>query len=195
MNSLGHDFEPLLADEGEQTRKGWFGPISLTKKLNLAVLGNTLVLALVAIVMLTGTAYLAELGRDQTILASVEVRSNNAAIALVDAADALEEGERPRAGAALDLAYETMTDPIEFAGDKMPAHLAPVMHGFRDRIDGLRSDYRAAGADADKEQGLSRKVRVLYKDLSTFAVDFHEEAAGEADKRFVGISQVLSGFI
>ena len=132
MSSLDHQFVEAPVDAFPQVEEAsrWLDRSSLSRKLNLAVLGNTLVLALVAASLLVGTFYLGQGGNAQAVIASIEVRTNNAALAMVDVVDSLEaageaseadirEGLVSDASAALDLTYETLSDPIEFAGDRM----------------------------------------------------------------------------
>lgn len=187
---------------------GLLGRMSLVRKLNLAVFGNTIVLAMVAIVMLAGTYSLGQAGQNQAIIASVEVRTNNAAIALVDVAAQLEtaaassdDGERSQAIAGaltgLDLAYETLTDPIEFAGERMPADVGPVVEGFRSSVDALRSEVRqtqSTGGDIDID-ALGDQTEALYAEVASFAVAFHEEAASSADRLFASITTFLVTFL
>ena len=129
MSSLEHDFNTAgesatTAAPPEPVKGGWWNGLSLRGKLGLAVFGNTIVLALIALIMLGGTWQLGQGGHAQAILASVEVRTNNAAIALVDAGRGLEAAENAQdpsarqqgltdALSALDIAHETLTDPIE----------------------------------------------------------------------------------
>jgi len=177
----------------------WLDRLSLGKKLYIAVFGNTLVLAMVAIVMLAGTAYLAELGRAQAIITSVEVRTNNAAIALVTTVDSLETddvgtvADIESARNSLALAYQTLTDPIEFAGDDMPPELGASVHGFRDRVSTLQT--QLARADERDMGAIQDDTKQLYSDVSTFAVDLHAVAAAKGDILFAQLSQFMLGFV
>jgi len=214
VSSLEHSFETsssdvaLPASNGArvEARKGWWNGLSLRGKLGLAVFGNTIVLALIAIIMLAGTWQLGQGGHAQAILASVEVRTNNAAIALVDASRSLEaaenagtaearEVELAEAAAALDLAHETLTDPIEFAGDRMPSKIGPVVEGFRSSVDELRGDLASARGTNTDLGALRDKTDSLYAEVSTFAVDFHAEAAESADRLFASISNFVATFL
>ena len=210
MSSPDHNFDfggdvaaPRTADVPQT---GAFERMSLNRKLKLAVFGNTIVLALVAIVMLGGTWQLGQGGHAQAVIASIEVRSNNAAIALVDAEKSLEAAQSAsnassreqalsQAVAALDLAHETLTDPIEFAGDRMPADIGPVVEGFRTSVDNLRADVQEAAAGSSDIPALLVETQTLYDELSTFALDFHDEAASSADRLFASITQFLVTFL
>jgi methyl-accepting chemotaxis protein len=195
------DHELELAD-GEAVRRSWLDRFSLVKKLYLAVFGNTLVLALVAMVMLAGTAYLGGLGQAQAIITSVEVRSNNAAIALVTTVDSLEAADTrdgvtslTEARSSLALAYQTLTDPIEFAGEDMPADLGSSVHGFRDRVGALQTKLDEAGSNPELLAEARTEAKQLYSDVSVFAVDLHEIAAAKGDILFAQLSQFLLGFV
>ncbi|NQX94357.1 MAG: HAMP domain-containing protein [Erythrobacter sp.] len=210
MSAIDHQFDAQgvqapLEDVTPAGVRGWLERSSLTAKLNIAVLGNTIVLALVAAALLGGTFFLGEGGRTQAVIASIEVRTNNAAIAMVDVFEGLEaagEAQSPRArttalrdaASGLDLAYETLTDPIEFAGDRMPADVGPKVIGLRDQVDALRSDL-AADRSAASIAELEERARTLYRDMSRFAVDYHVEAAASADRLFGAISQFLIVFL
>ncbi len=207
MNVQSSDFDIPQAEStdfevGADQQGRWIDRLSVVKKLYLAVFGNTAVLALVAVVMLAGTIYLGELGKAQAIITSVEVRSNNAAISLVSAVDSLEASEQTNsstqlasASASLDEAYEILTDPIEFAGDDMPADLGPIVHGFRDRVSALQAEIALAQAGSPQVAELRAETKQLYSDLSTFAVELHTVAAAKGDRLFASLSQFLLGFI
>ncbi|MEO0698507.1 MAG: HAMP domain-containing protein, partial [Pseudomonadota bacterium] len=198
MSSIDHQFETTRSRPGEEkdaraASSGWLRRSSLTRKLNIAVLGNTIVLALVAAALLIGTFYLGQGGHAQAVIASIEVRTNNAAIALVDVIEALEEDDAQTAQEGLDLAYETLSDPIAFAGDRMPDNVGPRLVGYRDTVDALRGDlavYR--GSDLTR---FATRAEALYRDMSVFAVDYHDEAAASADRLFGSISTFLIGFV
>lgn len=183
----------------------WLERSSLAGKLNLALLGNTFVLALVAATLLLGTFYLGQGGQKQAVVASIEVRTNNAAIIMVDAVEDLEiarEASDPivrsesiaEALAALDQAHETLTDPIEFAGDRMPNDVGPIILGLRDRVDDLRIDMRA-GVPSQSIEGFETRSRAIYRDMSQFALAYHEDAASSADRLFDSISNFLMAFV
>jgi len=207
--SLDHQFQeagaPVGADvDHPQKGRGWLERSSLKAKLNLAVLGNTIVLALVAVALLLGTNYLGQGGHAQAVIASIEVRSNNAAITIVDAVEALEladEADDPlaraqalaQASAALDVAHQTLSDPIEFAGDRMPANVGPTIIGFRDEVDQLRRRLRADRSPAAVSDNLDR-ARDLYRTISDFALGYHAQAAASADRLFASISLFLFVF-
>ena len=197
MSSIDHQFEaadvvPNADAHAPTPSSGWLRRSSLARKLTIAVLGNTLVLALVAAALLIGTFYLGQGGHAQAVMASIEVRTNNAAIALVDVVDALEAGDAVAAEDGLDVAYETLSDPIEFAGERMPQDVGPRILGYRDTVDALRADlavYR--GSDLT---GFATRAETLYRDMSVFALGYHEEAAASADRLFSSISAFLVGF-
>lgn len=165
-----------------------------------------MVLAIVAAALLAGTWHLGERGNDQAVLVSIEVRSNNAAIALVDAIEALENAAyAERASArrsartasrdALDIAYVAIDDPIEFAGERMPPQFAPTLSDFREDIAELRRDLAAAGDQPEEFAPLAARARSLYRSVSTFATNFHAEAASGADRLFSDIGRFLLGFV
>jgi len=209
VSSVDHQFQEaddaFGVDAGhDQSAGGWLARSSLKAKLTLAVLGNTIVLALVAAALLLGTYYLGQGGHAQAVMASIEVRSNNAAITIVDAVDALEVADKaddPRAreqaltkaSAALDLAHQTLSDPIEFAGDRMPANVGPTVIGFRDDVDQLRGRVQTDRSPAAVSNHLDR-ARELYRRISSFALGYHAEAAASADRLFSSISVFLFVF-
>lgn len=211
MSSLDHQFDDATLLEGTGVAEtsdatGWLGRSSLTRKLNIAVLGNTLVLAFVAAALLLGTFYLGQGGHAQAVIASIEVRTNNAAIAMVDVVDGLEAAQEADAGSdrsqnveaasqALDLAFDTLTDPIEFAGDRMPRDVGPRIIRFRSEVDQLRADLAASRQNDAALADLESRSRDLYRSMSTFAVAYHEEAAASADRLFASISNFLIGFV
>ena len=180
--------------------------LSVSGKLNLAVFGNTIVLALIAVIMLAGTWQLGQGGERQAILASVEVRTNNAAIALVDAVDRLEAAQAAdsaedrtaslaEARDALDTAHVALSDPFELAGDTMPADLALVLEGFLGRIDALRLEVDRLPADVVAVTAWRAEAATLYDEISTFALDFHDRAAQSADELFASIARFLLTFV
>ncbi|MEM7781237.1 MAG: methyl-accepting chemotaxis protein [Pseudomonadota bacterium] len=212
MSSLDHKFSAgeedvaLEAIEAPdiltiEDENGWLSRMPLVRKLNLAVFGNTFVLAAIALIMLAGTLYLGELGRAQAVITSVEVQSNNSAIALNDAADALADmdddaqaANLANAAANLDLAFNSLDRSIEFAGDKMPAELGPKMNDFRDRIEDIRSQIDAARSGEGDETGLAAETKQLYSDLSRFAVELHPLASAQGDALFAQLSAFLIAF-
>lgn len=213
MSVHDHRFEPEGGDtqfgEAEarsQSRGGWFANLPVARKLNLAVFGNTILLAVLALVMLGGTWQLGQGGNAIAVLASIEVRSNNAAIALVDVVDALEQAEgaqtqRARTGslddarAALETAYASISDPINFAGDAMPSEHGPTVEALRDSIVGLRDDLGAARADTSNIPALRAKAQGVYDEVSTFAIDFHTIATSQSDALFKSITNFLISFV
>jgi len=206
LTSLDHQFDGTSVLQGPERdapeRTSWFARLSVTAKLNLAVFGNTVVLAVIALVMLAGTFHLADMGHRQAVLASVEVRTNNAAIALVDAVDGLEmaqEGEGDagykQARRALDKAYAALSDPIEFAGDRMPEDLGPRVFAFRDEVSAIQAGLGAGRLDEASVADLFQRSKQLYTEVSTFAVGIHERAASSADTMFAGISRFLITFM
>lgn len=215
MSAIDHDFDledavPLtLPDEDARgargargaARGGWLARLSVAAKLNLAVFGNTIVLALIAVVMLAGTWQLAQGGERQAILASVEVRTNNAAIALVAASEGLDaaaSGDAEGLATARDsmrIAHDALTDPVEFAGDRMPADLVPVMQDFLNRVDDLRSDADRLTGDKGEIVALRADTMAAYADISGFAVTFHDRAAQGADELFAAITRFLLTFV
>ena len=209
MSSLDHNFDqveklsPIASAKARLAMPtSWLERTSLSKKLNLAVFGNTMVLAMVAVVMLLGTQHLGGLGQQQAIIASVEVRSNNAAIALVDVVEGLREAEPGQNSEGIEQARENLTvarqalsDPIDFAGENMPPHLGVAVHGFRDRIDDLSADIGVRGAAPSDLSSARSDAELLYRDVSVYAVDLHDEAAGKADILFSRLSVFMISFI
>ncbi|BDW83487.1 chemotaxis protein [Erythrobacter sp. Dej080120_24] len=215
MSAIDHDFDledavPLtLPDEDAggargargTARGGWLARLSVAAKLNLAVFGNTIVLALIAVVMLAGTWQLAQGGERQAILASVEVRTNNAAIALVAATDGLDAAAAgdaeglAKARDSLRTAHDALKDPVDFAGDRMPADLVPVMQGFLATVDDLRSDADRLTANQREIAALRAETQAAYADISGFAVQFHDRAAQGADELFAAITRFLLTFV
>lgn len=218
MSSLDHRFDVDSADAGvadsgasasdeAHTPPGssWFGPMTVARKLKLAVFGNTIVLALLALVMLGGTWQLGQGGNAQAVLSSIEVRTNNAAIAMVDVVNSLEAAELAtseaaradniaQAVAALDQAHENLTDPIEFAGDNMPADIGPLIEGFRTQVDELRSATIRGAGNAESVAEMRADAQEAYSDISTFALNFRTTAASRSKILFGNISTFLVTF-
>ena len=211
MTSLDHQFgdpaDPGAAIDDEPAVAGasykrMFDDLSMAAKLRLAVLGNVVVLAILALVMLGGTWLLADRGKEQAIVTSVEVRSGNAAIALVDVVAALGDKEDgslsanlANARANLDLAERTLLDPIEFAGDDMPPELGVKVEDFLVRTQGLRDDLSAAALNPVLREQLHQRAQALYTDVSLFAVELHPIAARQGDLLFDAIGRFLLTFV
>ena len=75
MSSLEHDFNTAgesatTAAPPEPVKGGWWNGLSLRGKLGLAVFGNTMVLALIALIMLGGTWQLGQGGHAQAVRAT-----------------------------------------------------------------------------------------------------------------------------
>lgn len=201
MTSQTHDFQ-FEDDIDEAVGASWIDRMSLTRKLNLAVFGNTFVLGLVAVLMLGGTYQLGQGGHAQTILASVEVSANNAAIALVDAEAGLERAEQgesqaglEQARTALRVAKARLDDPIQFSGDNMPAELGATLIGFRDRVSDIAERVNKPGLSGEQTSSLRNETAALYSDTSKFAVEFHDVAASSADELFASITRFLMWFV
>jgi methyl-accepting chemotaxis protein len=216
VTALNHQFEPDLSsraspsdaakEQGTVPKSNWFRQLSVVGKLRLGVLGNTMVLALLAAILLGGTWLLGQGGNAQAIIASIEVRANNAAIALVDVEKALEvaeQAETPSARSAaitqasqeLDRAYEYLSDPIEFAGDAMPAEFGPTVEELRSDVDRLRNELVSVRSNASTVGELRSRTANAYDKISTFAIEFHEVSASRADILFARISNTLIAFV
>ena len=216
MNALKDQFEPDLSprvspkgtakEEGAAAKSRWFRKLSVVGKLRLGVLGNTMVLALIAAILLGGTWLLGQGGNAQAIIASIEVRANNAAIVLVDVEKALEVAEKAETSSArsaamtqasqgLDLAYEYLSDPIEFAGDAMPAEFGPTVEELRSDVDQLRNELISVRSDVSAVGELRGSTANAYDKISTFAIEFHEVSASRADILFARISSTLITFV
>ena len=218
MSSLDHKFDTNYEDfdldafdsqasgvrHAERSR--WLRGFSVRGKLNLAVFGNTAVLAALALIILGGTWMLGQGGQAQAIIASVEVRTNNAAIALVETVDAIEaaqearseearSAEIERAQAALATAHSDLSDPIAFAGDDMPADIGPVVVGFRDSVAALQSEIEAGNGSARALAQQRDTAQQLYDEISGFAIEFHAVASSRADALFASITNFLISFV
>ena len=201
MTSLTHDFEVYEEVEG-QAKASWLDRMPLARKLNFAVFGNTLVLALVAVMMLAGTNYLGESGRAQSILTSIEVGTNNAALALVDAEEGLEQAQASESQTGLDAAKDAMriaqdrlADPISFAADRMPEKYAGTVSGLLDRATAIAEQLNQDSISLAQIATLRDQTASLYDDTSTFAIEFHTDAKVSADRLFGLITSFLVVFI
>lgn len=221
MSSLEHNFdsagdiatpvqsqeERLNVGEGAQirTRDRW-AAMRIARKLNLAVFGNTIVLAAVALIILGGTWHLAQSGREQIVMSTVEVRSNNAALELIGAVerlDALGDGRGDAVGenniAAVQLALSDaqrhLDESIELSVGEMPADIQVVVTGFRDRIVGLRTQLDAGPTTTDNVAAIRKETAELKAEISVFALNFRDRVSAGAIALFENITNFLVVFV
>ena len=211
MSSLEHQFDhdgnaSTRVEGGASRSSKWLDSVSVSRKLSLAILGSTISLGLVATFILAGTWSLGEAGRAQAVLASVEVRSNNAAIALVDAIEALEQAEqspsqfeRDRAlqqsSAELELAHQSLTAPIDYSGGNLPSEYGPTLYEIRDSVAVLNSRSAAFEGDQSELTQLRADTQLLYNKLSDWAVDIHTPVAASGDRLMARITMFLTLFV
>ncbi|BDI61815.1 methyl-accepting chemotaxis protein [Qipengyuania nanhaisediminis] len=229
MTSLDHDFDtghaaphsppadaaavlsasagPAVIDGDDwEPRSNWLARLSLAGKLNLAVFGSTFVLVAVTLVMLAGTHVFSSRGETQANLSYIEVRSNNAAIAMVDVVDALEAAEA--AGSAQDRAtalaeaegasarvHDILHDQFTFSAEKMPAHVAPVIGEFRSELADLQTRIAPGNSGQADLAALHADARALYQGIAAFAIDFHAEASAGAERLFAQIATFFMVFV
>ncbi|MEO1729768.1 MAG: HAMP domain-containing methyl-accepting chemotaxis protein [Pseudomonadota bacterium] len=210
MSSLDHQFgganiqEASLAHDDASAGNGarsWFDKFSVAAKIRIGIVSNILVLIVLASVMMGGTWMLASMGKQQAVITSVEVRTGNAAIAMVDVVNALRDDDPQAFGANLanakanlDLAERTLFDPIEYAGEDMPPELGVKVQDFLERTRALRDRLPRAERDEAARQRLFEQADRLYTDISLFSVELHPVAAGQGDRLFETISTFLLSF-
>lgn len=218
MSSLDHNFEvaqeispPPDTEEAARgarfaLRRNWFSEMTIAGKLKFAVFANTVVLAIVGMVMLAGTNHLGSGGQDVAIMTSIEVRTNNAAIAMVDAVEGIEVAETATsdstradavadAQAALDEAREALLDPITFAGDDMPGTTGPLLERYLSGVESLRSRLDTVGNDRAALTEIRAEAESLYDEISTFAVGYHGTVQASADALFGQVANFLTAFL
>ncbi|MHA7819877.1 MAG: methyl-accepting chemotaxis protein [Erythrobacter sp.] len=218
MSSLDHTFDAVrevsLLDEADEPVRGrrfmlrsdWFSGMSISGKLNFAVFANTVVLAIVGLLMLSGTNHLGKNGQHLTMLTSIELSANNAAIAMVDVVDGLETAEATssqearadavgEAQSALDRAREALLEPITLAGEDMPANAGPLLDRYVSGIEALRTRLEAAVDDPQQLAGLSNEAEALFDEISTFAIGYRASVQANADALFAQISTFLIAFV
>ncbi len=191
--------EPAIRDR-------WFGHLSVSGKLNLTVFSNIIVLAVIAVVVLSGAWVLSQQGQAQAALVSVEVRSNNAAIALVDVVDGLDSAKQAatesaraesliKASTALDLADQMLNDSLNSPSDRIPTDISRVIEGFRSSIDHLRSDLDELDTEPSAAAALHEEAKALYRGVSSFAVDFHDKSTSGYERLIGNIANFLIAFV
>lgn len=176
--------------------------LSVTQKLNLAIIGNTIVLGLMAAVMVAGIIALGAAGQRQTILASAEVRSNNAAIALADASRHLEGAVAGRSGEALEgaradleTAQAALSAPLEYGGENMPAAIGDSLVKFRNQVASLRSEIGQSGPAPRNLAALREQNEQIYGELSTYAVDLHDTVVESSDRLVANMKLFVITFV
>lgn len=189
-----HDLSEAQSDAASRSRKvtrvGWMNRLSVGQKLNFAVFGNTMVLGLILVVMLGRIWTLYDTVQQQWFLVSIEVRSNNAALLLGDAADLIETAEAAAAGpvrdravadaaAVLDVASDALTVAIEFGGGQLPATGGPEIKEFRSKIDNLRNALRRAASSSDSLSPILEYTLTLHNNLGRFALNFSRLSSKE----------------
>ncbi|MEM7767651.1 MAG: HAMP domain-containing protein [Pseudomonadota bacterium] len=156
---------------------------------------------------MSGVAYLGQYGRSMVVVSSIEVHSSNAAIALANAVDGLEaasaaETESARiegvneASAALNVAYATLSEPLDAAGDAMPAQPRETIQALRNEAADLRAringewDQTAMAQETDN-------ARNLFRSVSVFALQTHEGAETSVNQLYdaIGWYLVICGVI
>lgn len=210
MSLLGHQFEPDLSAHcvGEGTahsvrgKAGFIANLSITRKLNFAVYGGTILLATLALITILGALHLSDRGREQIILASIEVRTNNAAIALNDALDGLRYADQSAQGDALaaarsnvEMALVALNDPIDFADGDLPADLGPELTAFRDRTQALEQQLSAPSIDTESRARIAAETEQLYTEVSQFAVQSHPFISNKAEALYNSIGVFIVGFM
>ena len=207
MSALEHRFDtpetqatqPEVDQENEapEISTGLLSGMSLTRKLNLAVFGNTIILAVIAGLILYGTNYFGERGFFQAVLTSIEVRTNNAAIALNDVDDDLEvvlasdsaaerQSALSEATASLEFAQAAVSDPISFGGDLMPQAEGELLADFLVRVEAAQAALAEAGTDP---QAIAQVQGDAFEDPAKWAMTWRawkrKQGAGEQGARGV----------
>lgn len=165
MSSLDHQFEPDLSGGGSKApsfdqpsielSSRWIDRLSVHKKLSIAVLGNTILLALVVSLILGAAWYFTEAGRDNSLSNDAEGRSNNATIALYEAIEGIELAETAvsqsqrdqglaQTDASLTRAVELLNEPIIRSQGAMPQDYGSVYLGLRDKVQALDRKFEAS---------------------------------------------------
>ena len=218
MSSIDHSFDNAetlgSTSDGEDgatgqattLRDGWFARLSIVRKLQLAVFGNTIVLAVITVLMLGGTWYFSEEGEEQAAMSFVEVRTGNSAIIMVDAVAALQRAESAtspeeqnraiaEAGVVLALLDDILSDPAVFGDEIMPAAVKPQVDGFRRSLAQLRGDIAVFEGSAQELAAIRNQAASLYDAISDFSLAYHDEVATNARDLFDDIAFFFLFFV
>ncbi len=214
MSYSAHDFVPAsdeenpvvdfaIAPEGEG-ETSWFDRFSVAAKLRAAIVSNALVLFAVTAVLLAGTAYLAEAGRQQTVLASAEVRTAQAAIAVGNAHLGLRDlNDRgvangpARASEELEVANADLTFALTYGGETMPGDIRGELEGHLTRIENAQQDLANVGPETPQAtfDTAERDLAALQTDLQNYADELHKFTGASAGELLNGISTALIIFV
>ena len=214
VSYLGHHFEHEgNQDHMESAGRPQVAPsarrasdMSVVKKLNLAVFGNTLVLAALAVMILTGMWYYSEAGRELKLVATVDVQIGDAGLSLANAVDALENAQAAKGSAerqrevsvardAVDRTAQILDNPEDLADGAMPMDVANDLDRFRMAVVALRTQFDGAPQTNDNLGAIRREGQTLRKEMTAYAFDFHAKAEQNSDEVFAGISNFLAIFI
>jgi len=211
MNMHASDFESSASQSKVELSDDFQGATFLDRfrvatKLNFAVFGNTLVLALVALTILATTFSLGDMGKKQDWLVSVEARTNYSAIALADASDALDDAiasevAADRASALAEAnqrlkhADDMLLVPLSGDGEYVSDDVRATLTAFHERINALSADLAAAGGDRAAIAALDPQANKLYKDVSEFGASYHDEVVAAAEVLFDEIARSLVAFV
>ncbi len=216
MSFSAHDFVPATGEElaaddadlsaGEDRRRRWLDRFSLVGNLRIAIFSNAAMVLIVAFIILSGFAYIGNQGERQTVLASAEVRSGHAALALGDAyvslRDVTERGEQAgyeRASDKLEDAAEDIATALNYGGEMMPTDIRLSLENYRERIENAdaRLDAIAAGAGADTSAAreVEKEVGTLYSEMRVYVDDLHVFVSGKAGDLLNIVGKTILAFM
>lgn len=212
MTSLDHRFEPdpsvgsigttVSQEQTVMLSSKWLDRLTVQHKLRIAVLGNTIVLALLVGAILFAAWFFTESGREHSIANSVEARSNNAAIALYDAIDSLEEAEAAasqvqrqnalrQANASYGQAKAFLDEPISQAVGPLPQSFGPAYLHLREDVQALQVELELANGNAAELSVLRSDTERTKNEL----VEFTGTIKNQIKARTARLFDTISGFL
>lgn len=216
MTSQDHNFEPDFSansaradsspDQAVALSSNWLDRLSVQKKLRIAVLGNTFVLAFLVTLILLAAWFFMESGRSQSISNAVEARSNNAAIALYDAVEdigAAQNAVSPivrdnalkAADAAIVRAVALLDAPLSDAGGSLPETYAATYAEMRAHVQALHIELEATDGSASDLATLRRDMESTKAELVTFTGEIREQVETSTIQLFDNISTFLLSLV
>ncbi len=216
MSYSAHDFVPASAEEldtndadlsaGEERRKRWLERFSLVGNLRIAIFSNAAMVLVVAFVILSGFAYIGSQGERQTVLASAEVRSGHAALAVGDAyvslRDVTERGELAEyenASDKLEDAAEDIRSALNYGGDMMPSDIRSSLEEYLERIENADARLGAIepgpAGDTAAAREIEQEVGTLYNEMRVYVDDLHVFVSGKAGDLLKIVGKTILAFM
>ena len=200
VTAIEHNFEVPVEDDPASTPSDASTKGVLARKLNIALLSNTFILALVAISILISAFHFRNVGDDQRVLHYVEARSNNASVHLALSLQDLDANAQNFAAvqSRLAAANSALQLQVDHSVETLPTGVHAQLQGFASDVKALEVRAQTM-ADSDNPARdaarLRADIQTAFDNISTFALEFDNVVSAHAATLFEDIASYLLVFL